>query len=187
MHGVSMTGPQTRRSRRRRSPQTGGQLLEASKIRRAAPEEAEPLAALINDAFRVERFFKRGDRTTSAAVARMMRDGYFLAIDDEAGLVGVVFVRPTPPHGYFGMLAVEPSRQGHGIGRALIDAAERDLVRAGCTHAEIHVVNLREELPSYYVRLGYTVFGEQPFPAPAETSRPCHMIVMRKVLEGVTR
>jgi ribosomal protein S18 acetylase RimI-like enzyme len=153
-------------------------------LRRATEVDAERLAALVNDAFQVERFFKRGDRTTAERVAALMAEGCFLVLDDGDGPVATVFVRPSRPHGYFGMLSVSPSHQGRGVGRRLIDAAERDLADAGCTHAEIHVVNLREELPPFYARLGYTVVGEHPFPDPVEATRPCHMIVMRKPLDG---
>jgi predicted N-acetyltransferase YhbS len=148
----------------------------------AGTGDAGTIAALVNRAFEVERFFKRGDRTTPAGVRTMMDDGAFLVLENEAEAIGVVFVRVTPPHGYFGMLAIDPARKGRGLGRALIDAAERHLAGAGCSHVDIHVVNLREELPPYYARLGYEVVGELPFPAPAEATQPCHMIVMRKAL-----
>ena len=149
-------------------------------VRQIWPDEADAVAALVNRAFDVERFFKRGDRTTADGVMAMMREGLFLAIEDNNQLVGSVFVRPMRPQGYFGMLAIAPERQGHGLGRTLIDAAERHLAHAGCTHAEIHVVNLREELPPYYARLGYVTVGEVPFPKPDELSQACHLIVRRK-------
>ena len=153
-------------------------------IRQVWPDEADAVAALVNRAFKVESYFKRGDRTTPDGVTAMMRDGLFLALalDHGGELVGSVFVRPSRPQGYFGMLAIDPQRQGQGLGRRLIDAAERHLAHAGCTHAEIHVVNLREELPPYYARLGYVTVGEVPFPKPDELSQPCHLIVMRKPL-----
>lgn len=155
-------------------------------VRQVWPDEADAVAALVNRAFDVERYFKRGDRTTPDGVAAMMREGLFLAIEDGGRVVGSIFVRPMRPQGYFGMLAIDPDRQGKGLGRALIDAAERHLTRAGCTHAEIHVVNLREELPPYYARLGYAAVGELPFPRPEELSQPCHLIVMRKPLTSLS-
>ena len=133
-------------------------------VRQVWPDEADAVAALVNRAFDVERFFKRGDRTTPDDVTAMMREGLFLAIDDGGQIVGAVFVRPMRPQGYFGMLAIDPERQGQGLGRALIDAAERHLAHAGSMYAEIHVVNLREELPPYYARLGYVDRGRAPVP-----------------------
>jgi hypothetical protein len=47
---------------------------------------------------------------------------------------------------------------------------------------DIHIVNLREELPPYYRRLGYAERGTLPFSAPERASRPCHFIVMTKPL-----
>jgi hypothetical protein len=49
---------------------------------------------------------------------------------------------------------------------------------------EIEVVNLREELPPYYRRLGYVERGTRPFPDVERTSRPCHFIVMDKDLRA---
>ena len=155
-------------------------------VRQVWPDEADAVAALVNRAFDVERFFKHGDRTTRDDVTAMMREGLFLAIDDGGQIVGAVFVRPMRPQGYFGMLAIDPERQGQGLGRALIDAAERHLAHAGSTYAEIHVVNLREELPPYYARLGYVIVGELPFPRPEELSQDCHLIVMRKPLTSLS-
>jgi hypothetical protein len=49
-----------------------------------------------------------------------------------------------------------------------------------CRFMDIHIVNLRQELPAYYRRLGYVEEGTLPFPAPECTSRPCSFIVMTK-------
>ena len=51
---------------------------------------------------------------------------------------------------------------------------------------DIHIVNLREELPGYYRRLGYTEQGTLPFSQPSRASRPCHFIVMSKDLSPIS-
>jgi GNAT superfamily N-acetyltransferase len=152
-------------------------------IREAAAEEAGALARLVNAAFVVERFFKRGDRTTPDAVRRLMDEGTFLVVDGEGGRpAACVFVRQDGRRGYFGMLSVDPAAQGRGLGRGLIDAVEARLHAAGCVAVDIHVVNLRTDLPPFYRRIGYVESGTRPFPDPAEATQPCHMVVMTKSL-----
>ena len=51
-----------------------------------------------------------------------------------------------------------------------------------CRYMELHVVNLRTELPPYYRKLGYDEQGTGPFPDPETATQPCHFVVMRKRL-----
>jgi GNAT superfamily N-acetyltransferase len=152
----------------------------------AAPDEADAVAALVNAAFLVESFFKRGNRTTPEEIRRMMHSGEFLVMGDRPGAPDAcVYARIDGSRGFFGMLSVGPGQQGRGLGRALIAAVEARAAAAGCDTMEIHVVNLREELPALYRRLGYTETGTLPFPDEEEITRPCHFIVMTKELAGV--
>lgn len=153
-------------------------------IRSASPQDAPRLAALINDAFKIEAFFKIGDRTSADEIVQMMLDGgHFLVLEDPVGTIaGSVYLKFQNDRAYFGMLSIDPSRQGCGLGRRLIDAVEARCRERGCRAVDIHIVNLREELPPYYRRLGYVNCGTLPFPDANRASRPCHMIVMTKVL-----
>ena len=56
-------------------------------------------------------------------------------------------------------VAVEPERQGQGLGAELVRAFEREAVRRG--YKEI-VLNARDTAVPFYLRLGYQVVGE-PF------------------------
>jgi GNAT superfamily N-acetyltransferase len=151
-------------------------------IRTATPAEAPALAALISLAYRVEDFFKIGDRTDADDVRERMTRGDFLVIEDERGVAGCVYVTWHGDVGYFGMLSIDPARQGQGLGSQLIAAAEAHCRTAGCGTMELEVVNLREELPPFYRRFGYTESGTRPFTDTERASRPCHFIVMSKTL-----
>ena len=85
---------------------------------------------------------------------------------------GCVYLKCTGDRGYFGMLSIDPARQRQGLGRRLIDAAEARARERGCRFMDIHIVNLREELPAYYRRLGYVENGTLPFSDPDRASRP---------------
>jgi GNAT superfamily N-acetyltransferase len=147
------------------------------------PDEASVVARLINEAFTVEAFFKIGDRTNAHEVIQMSGGGEFLVLEEPRGTIaGCVYLTFHGDRAYFGMLSVAPSRQGRGLGRRLIDAVEARSRDRGCRAVDIHIVNLREELPGFYRRLGYVDSGALPFSDAERASRPCHFIVMTKAL-----
>ena len=154
-------------------------------LRDATVEDAEKLAALINAAYRVEDFFKIGDRIDVDGVRHEMEAGRFLLFEDAGGIAGCVYVAVKGELGYFGLLSVDPTRQGQGIGTTLLRTAEEYCLGAGCRTMEILVVNLRTDLLPYYRRHGYVETGTRPFPDEERTSQPCHFIVMRKSLSLV--
>jgi GNAT superfamily N-acetyltransferase len=149
----------------------------------ARPADAPTLASLISLAYRVEDFFKIGDRTDPDDVRKRMEKAAFLVLEDEHGtMAGGVYVKVEGTRGYFGMLSIDPSRQGQGLGRRLIAAAEDYCRDAGCSEMELEVVNLRTELPPFYRRFGYVESGTRPFSDTEKTRLPCHFIVMSKSL-----
>ncbi len=150
-------------------------------IRSGIPSDAPAVASLISLAYRVEDFFKTGDRTDEADVRARMAKGAFLLLEDDAGaLAGCVYVDVRGETGYFGMLSVDPSRQGQGLGARLIAAAEDHCRTAGCRVMEIEVVHLRTELPPFYRRFGYVQSGTRPFFDQEHARLPCHLLVMTK-------
>jgi N-acetylglutamate synthase-like GNAT family acetyltransferase len=155
-------------------------------IRVATSKDAAAIARLVNTAFEVEAFFKIGDRTDTNEVLELMDAGEFLLFQDATGIAGCLYLKMTGEDAYFGMLSIEPARQRHGLGRTLIEAAEKRSRDKGCRHMDIHIVNLREELFPFYRKFGYVEQGTLPFASPERASRACHFVVMRKPLRGQT-
>jgi predicted N-acetyltransferase YhbS len=151
-------------------------------IRDATASDAEAIADLVNRAYVVERFFVDGDRTNRAEVADLLAKGTFLLAEMDGRLVACVYVELRVERGYFGMLSVDPSRQGEGLGRRLVAEAEDRCRRQGCRVMEILVVDVREELPPLYRRLGYVQVGSEPFTESERTKMACKFIVMEKPL-----
>jgi GNAT superfamily N-acetyltransferase len=151
-------------------------------LRPATAADAPSLVALINRAYEIEKFFVEGDRVSPAQVAELLSRGVFL-IGEEVGVpAACVYVEITGDRGYFGLLSVDPTRQKHGWGRAMVEAAEHHARAAGCVAMDLSVVNLRTELPPFYHRLGYAETGTAPF-TDQRASQPCHFIVMSKALD----
>lgn len=115
-------------------------------------------------------------RLTPATIAQKADDEeLFLARDGDA-LVGCLFARPQGDAVYVGKLAVRGDRQGGGIGRRLMGAAERLARDSGLPYLELET---RIELVE-----NHAAFAAMGFVKTAETShqgydRPT-AITMRK-------
>jgi len=156
--------------------------MNPSRIRFAEASDAPAIAALVNDAFRPERFFIEADRTNPEKVTALFEKGKFLLLFENETLIGCVYAELRGERGYFGLLAVDPKRQRTGIGAQLIDAAEDYCRAAGCRYMDLTFVNVRQELPGYYQKFGYTENGTLPFPPDQIPNQPVHLVRMSKPL-----
>ena len=156
------------------------------KTRYATAKDIPELVRVINLAYRVEDFFIDGDRTNAADVqARLEAPGSaFIVVDtdDSEKLAGAVFVDVHENRGHFAVLSVDPAFQGRGLARTLIDAVEKHCRDAGCDALDIEVVNLREELPAFYTKFGFTRSGTAEFPSNEKLTRDAHLMLMSKAL-----
>jgi len=155
---------------------------DALRFRVASPADAEALAALINAAFRVELPFIEGDRTNPDGVRAYIEKGKFLLAENTAGLAGCVYVEIRGDRGYLGLLGVDPQRQGTGLGRKLMNAAENFFRQAGCVAVDLRLVSARTPLPAFYRHLGYLETGTAPFSPDVPAKVPCHYILMSKTI-----
>jgi ribosomal protein S18 acetylase RimI-like enzyme len=158
--------------------------LNALQIRQATTADRTRLIPLINSAFSVETFLQ-GPRTDEERLAAAMAKGSILVAEDTDGrLLASVYTELRGKHGYTGMLAVDPSHQGGGLGRRMMKAAEEHFRAHGCDAIEITVLSLRPELLPIYRRFGFIETGTEPFhyPHPLAPGLECHCIVMQKRL-----
>jgi GNAT superfamily N-acetyltransferase len=151
-------------------------------IRIATENDSDAVARLVNQAFLVEQFFIERDRTNPATVRSLMQKGMFLLAEEDAALQGCVYAELRIDHGYFGMLSIDPPRQGAGVGRQLVDAVEKYFRDAGCKFSDLKIVNVRTELHDLYHRWGYADAGTSEYDDPTPTKIPVHFIHMSKPL-----
>lgn len=143
------------------------------------------MVPLVNRAFSVETFVG-GVRTDVKEILAMMRTGtFFVAEDDASVLLASVYAEIRENRcGYFGMLSVNASKQGAGLGRTMIETAEAYCIEMGCTHMEITVLTPRTELFPYYRKFGYSETRVEEFRTdrPIQDGVECGLQVMSKVL-----
>jgi GNAT superfamily N-acetyltransferase len=148
-------------------------------FRVATPDDAPQLQPLVKSAYRGEESKKgwtteasllTGERIDAAGIVDKITapDAAILMATDEAGaLVACCEVAKCSDEvAYFGLFAVDPSRQANGVGRKVLAHAEgycRQVL--GVRKLEMQVIWTREELIAWYIRRGYRRTGEKrPFP-----------------------
>ncbi|ROW06512.1 hypothetical protein VMCG_04253 [Cytospora schulzeri] len=155
-------------------------------FRKATAADVPALDALVRSAYRgesskqgwtTEADFIEGERIDEAGIlAKINQPGGAILVVSDAGAqpgdhppLACCEVSRTPGPGglaYFGLFAVNPRLQNGGIGKRVLQEAERYArEELGVRTMEMQVVWLREELVAWYVRRGYVLFDEKrPFP-----------------------
>jgi ribosomal protein S18 acetylase RimI-like enzyme len=145
--------------------------------RRAATEDAPVLVALINSAYRGDS--SRAGWTTEADLLggqrvdiegltdKLVRPGSVVLLHERNHMpVACVHLEQTGEDCYLGLLTIQPTMQGAGLGRQMLEAAERWAIKNWSSRAmHMTVIVQRSELIAWYERHGYRRTGERkPFP-----------------------
>ena len=148
-------------------------------VRPATPADVGiELLSLIFSAYRgqggwtTEAHLLTGHRIDEAGLLAKIAapDGVILlgtADDDSGALVACCDLRRRDDGiGHFGLFAVDPRRQGGGLGKRVLRIAERYARETlGVKRLEMQVIWTRAELIAWYLRRGYAGTGEKrPFP-----------------------
>lgn len=170
--------------RKRLTKAVEGARLEASTapadtvtFRFAHSRDVPAIVALVESAYRgdtsrkgwtTEADLLGGQRTDPAEVEVLLADEktrLILGCVNDA-LHGCVVVRAKGQSAYVGMLTVDPRRQASGLGRQLLEAAERCAAQVfALSRVHMTVIVQREELIRWYERRGYASTGRrEPFP-----------------------
>ncbi|MGD8194418.1 GNAT family acetyltransferase [Herbiconiux sp. P18] len=81
---------------------------------------------------------------------------FLVGVDTENHVVATAMAGYDGHRGWVNYLAVEPSRQGRGDGRALMAEVERLLTERGCPKLNLQIRHGNEPVMDFYRALGYT-------------------------------
>jgi ribosomal protein S18 acetylase RimI-like enzyme len=147
------------------------------RLRPATPADAPALVALINSAYRGDS--SRAGWTTEADLLGGQRvdvDGLtetittpgnvILLFEGHPEPVACVHLERTGADCYLGLLTIQPTAQGAGLGRQMLEAAEQWAVDEWSSQTmHMTVIVQRTELIDWYERRGYHRTGiRKPFP-----------------------
>ena len=129
-------------------------------LRRATVDDLPAIRAVIDAAY--ARYLTRMDKPP----APMLRD-YGPSV--EAGttwvtgspITAVLTLYPRDDHLYVENIAVDPSAQGRGLGRALMEFAEQEAARRGLRRMALVTHEVLTENQAIYARLGYLETGRR--------------------------
>jgi ribosomal protein S18 acetylase RimI-like enzyme len=143
-------------------------------------DDLDEIAALVNSAYRgevsragwtSEADLLGGQRTDADALRADLEaspQALILAMREREGgpILASVWLEPTSPETwYLGMLTVRPARQADGLGRILLNEAERFAAARGARKMQLSVIAQRDSLIAWYERRGYRRTGaSKPFP-----------------------
>lgn len=90
-----------------------------------------------------------------------------LAVDASETVVGLVglhcfpAVHASAPVGYITALVTAPEARGHGVGRQLVEAAERWALERGCRRLTVTSAERREDAHAFYPACGLPYTGRR--------------------------
>jgi ribosomal protein S18 acetylase RimI-like enzyme len=130
-------------------------------VRRADPSEAPLLRELVERAYAIyiERIGRRPAPMDDDYDAKIRRGEVFVA--DDGGVAGLIVLVERPDHLLVENVAVEPARQGAGVGRRLLAHAESHAAARGLRELRLYTNEAMTENLAFYPRLGYRQVGRR--------------------------
>lgn len=169
------------------------------KVSRAILSDLPNICILVNNAYRGEEAKKgwtfesdliEGDKRTDEDDLFLLFSNekavFLTAKNDNELIIGSVYLEAKNENLYMGMLSVEPTLQGKGIGKLLVSNAIQYGQSLGLKKIQIQVIHLRQELILWYEKLGFIISDKiLPFEVPLEFGKPkvpLHFIEMNLTL-----
>jgi GNAT superfamily N-acetyltransferase len=173
--------------------------IEAADPSAADAAVVAALTSIVNEAYATSEgslWARRTERISKADFAATIERGEIgVAWADGDRPVGCIRLRRLDDDTFeFGVLAVDPSERGRGVGDALVRWAEEEARARGATTMELKLLeplegthDFKVVLAEWYERLGYERVGAHPaeegWPEAAdELAVPCRFAVFQKPL-----
>lgn len=134
-------------------------------IRRATSADEARLGALQKRAYVKYVPLIGAEPQPMAETASVLLDAYEVWVVDgvEDGLAGALVLRTAPDHLLIWSVAVDPTQQGTGLGRRLLDFAEAQAIERGLGEVRLYTNALFTENRKLYAHLGYAETGSETY------------------------
>ena len=143
-----------------------GWTTEADLLRGQRTDDAEVRALVSGEHARFVLVEERPNEAAGSGEVRGSATDGGAEDRDPSALLGCVLLKDEGACAYVGMFSVRPTMQARGLGRALLEEAERiarDELRRDVVR--MTVIAQRGELIAWYARRGYALTGRrEPFP-----------------------
>jgi ribosomal protein S18 acetylase RimI-like enzyme len=128
------------------------------RIRRAGLADLPVVSGIVDRAYGVyvERIGMRPGPMDADYRGAIERELVWVA--EEEAVLGLIILVENPDHLLIENVAVDPARQGEGVGRALMDFAEDSARAAGLDVIRLYTHEKMSENLALYARLGYREF-----------------------------
>jgi ribosomal protein S18 acetylase RimI-like enzyme len=125
-------------------------------VRGAEPAEVPVLREIVGRAYAVyiERIGRRPAPMDDDYEAKVRHGEVFVA-DDDGVVAGLIVLVEHPDHLLVENVAVDPARQGTGVGRMLLAYAESRAATRGLSELRLYTNEAMTENLAFYPRLGY--------------------------------
>jgi len=120
------------------------------------------LTDIAEQAYRI--YLDRMDRPPAPMLAdygRLIEDSEVWLVETLDGVAGFIELRERPDYLEAANLAVPPDSQGQGLGRQLVELAERRAVEQGHTELRLYTNEVMTENLSFYRHLGFVETGRR--------------------------
>jgi GNAT superfamily N-acetyltransferase len=133
-------------------------------VRRAQPEDVGAVAGITDAAYRKYiPLLGRAPQPMTADHARMIADDLVWLLLRDGDPVGVLELVREPECLLIYSVAIRPGFQGQGLGRCLLDWAERQAARAGSGSLRLYTNALMTSNITLYRGLGYKETAREPY------------------------
>jgi len=155
------------------------------------------LLVVVNKAYEIEKgttgvSFKKMDaaRYTPEELDHDFLQGLYVVAElmdgSESNIVGAILLEIQQENSekicFFGPFATKAPYQKFGIGKILLDFAEKYAISQQCSQLQCAIINVRSDLHGYYFKRGFVNFGTKPYERSHLLSRPVHFILLKKSL-----
>lgn len=124
--------------------------------RLATPADRPAIESIVRDAY--SPYIGRIGRPPgpmSDDYAMLIGDGRVYVVDEAGAIVGLVVLVPEPDAMLLHNVAVAPAARGTGVGRSLLEYAERSARAAGYRAIRLYTHEMMTENLALYRRIGY--------------------------------